>query len=87
MAVMAMVRTQIQLTPEQVEIVKRVAAARSISMAEVIRQCIDRLETPDDEAELEERWRRAMSVMGIAKGGPDDVSINHDKYLAEAFEQ
>lgn len=36
-----MVRTQIQLTEEQVEALKAHAAARSISMAEAIRQAVD----------------------------------------------
>ena len=36
-----MVRTQIQLTPQQSEAVKREAAEQGISMAEFIRSCID----------------------------------------------
>ncbi len=81
-----MIRTQIQLTEEQAAKLKRLAAARDVSMAEVIREAVDRLPDRDDPAE---RWARALSAVGIGhdKGGKTDVSVRHDEYLAEIFEE
>ena len=79
-----MIRTQIQLTEEQVRKLKRAAAEQGLSMAEVIRRCIDRGvadELPDREA----TWRRAVELIGAFedRGGARDVSARHDAYLAE----
>ena len=38
-----MVRTQIQLTEQQAELLKAAAARRGVSMAELIRQSVDHL--------------------------------------------
>ena len=43
-----MIRTQIQLTEAQAEKAKRLAAERGVSMAEVIRELIDREPEGDD---------------------------------------
>jgi len=47
----ALVRTQIQLTEEQAVKLKRMAAERGVSMAEVIRDAVDRLPDRDDRDE------------------------------------
>ena len=60
-----MVRTQIQLTEEQAARVRRVAAERRVSMAEVIRDTIDRaLAVPGWEVSPAERIRRAIAAAG-----------------------
>ncbi len=33
----------------------------------------------------EERRRRALSIIGAFSSDVDDLSVNHDKYLAEAY--
>jgi Arc/MetJ-type ribon-helix-helix transcriptional regulator len=81
-----MIRTQIQLTEEQAAKLKRIAAERGVSMAEVIRDAVERLPQRDDRAEL---WARALEA--IRHGYPDregktDVSIRHDEYFVEAIE-
>jgi Arc/MetJ-type ribon-helix-helix transcriptional regulator len=81
-----MIRTQIQLTEEQAAKLKRLAAARDVSMAEVIREAVDRLPDRDDRAD---RWARALSAIRHGhrdREGKTDVSIRHDEYLAEAIE-
>lgn len=35
--------------------------------------------------EREARRRRALSIVGAFSSGVDDLSVNHDKYLAEAY--
>ena len=76
-----MVRTQIQLTVEQAEKAKRLAAERGVSMAEVIREAVDRLPTRDRAG----RFARALAVVGTGRDieGMTDVSLRHDEYLAE----
>ncbi len=82
-----MIRTQIQLTEEQAGKAKRLATDRGVSMAEVIRDAIERLPDRDDRAE---RYARALAA--IKRGGfrdregKTDVSVEHDRYLADAFE-
>ncbi len=77
-----MVRTQIQLTGEQAAAVKRIAAQRGVSMAAVIRDAVDGILDGD---ERRARWERALSVVGSASGGGENVSEEHDRYLEEAF--
>ena len=78
-----MVRTQIQLTEEQARALKEMAVRRGVSMAELIRESVQRLIEEREEAE---KWRRALEVLGKYRDGASDVSINHDKYLDEAYE-
>ncbi|MGE5226776.1 MAG: ribbon-helix-helix protein, CopG family [Planctomycetaceae bacterium] len=83
-----MIRTQIQLTEEQAAKLKRLAAARDVSMAKVSREAIDRLPERDDRAE---RFARALEV--IRAGGFRDVegkteiAERHDEFLADIYEQ
>ncbi len=77
-----MIRTQIQLTEAQARALKKLAAERGVSMAELIRQGVERVLADGDPRE---RRRRALAVLGTFEGGPPDVSTNHDKYLAEDF--
>ena len=88
-----MVPAQIQLTETQARILKRIASEKEISVAELIRRSInDMIRHSKDidgvkqhDAEREERRRRALSVVGAFSSGVDDLSVNHDQYLAEAY--
>ncbi len=81
-----MVRTQIQLTEEQARALKAAAARQGVSMAELIRQAVDRI-LEEQEQERAEKWRRATALVGRYrdKEGATDVSVNHDKYLDEIY--
>ncbi len=79
-----MVRTQIQLTEEQARALKEVAARQGISMAELIRRGVDRI-LEEQEHERKEKWRRALAAAGRFRSGYTDISVNHDKYLAEDY--
>jgi hypothetical protein len=81
-----MVRTQIQLTREQFEAVKRIAVARNLSSAEVIRQAIEAM--LKSRSGLDEGYKRsrALRATGAFRSGRRDISKNHDAYLVEAYE-
>ncbi len=81
-----MIRTQIQLTREQFDAVKRMAASRNLSSAEVIRQAIETLLKSRSGLEEEHKRSRALKAAGAFESGRRDVSKNHDAYLAEAYE-
>ena len=82
-----MIRTQIQLKEEQVRVLKKLAAARGVSMAELIRQSVDALIRSSTGIGIsdEERRRRAIAAAGRFRSGTSDVSSEHDRHLVEAF--
>ena len=72
-----MVRTQIQLTEEQVNSLKRLANKLHVSLAELVRQGVDTVLRSSRETSGEERKRRAISAAGhphlaIAVAAPDE---------------
>jgi hypothetical protein len=80
-----MIRTQIQLTEQQAEVLKATAARQGVSMAEVIRQSIDHLiETAGTPSQKELR-QRAAAAAGRFRSSRGDVSVHHDDYLADAI--
>jgi hypothetical protein len=81
-----MIRTQVQLTEEQVQRLKILAVERSSSVAELIRQSVDNLIRSTTVVTMEERRRRAIAAAGQFRSDRSDVSTNHDKYLAEAYQ-
>jgi len=82
-----MIRTQIQLTEQQAEEVRRIARARRVSSAEIIREALDNLIRSGAGATVvaEDRRRRALNAVGRFSSGKRDISRKHDKYLSEAF--
>ncbi|MHC4884948.1 MAG: ribbon-helix-helix protein, CopG family [Planctomycetota bacterium] len=81
-----MVRTQIQLTEAQAAQVKRAAALQHVSMAEVIRQSVDRYLQETLLEDQAERRERALGVAGRFRSGVSDLAKRHDDHLAQAFE-
>lgn len=80
-----MVRTQIQLTAQQAKAIKKIARARHLSVAELIRQAVDNLIKASTVIDVEERRKRALDAAGRFRSGLRDLSTEHDKYLEEAF--
>jgi len=77
-----MIRTQIQLEERQATALRRLAAEKGVSIAELIRRAVDEalLHRGDGQA----RYRRALSVLGRGRSGLTDVSRKHDEYFAES---
>ncbi len=80
-----MIRTQIQLTEEQNDLLRELSKTTREPIAALIRKAVDQflLTRRPDRFYL---YRQAESVIGKYEAGKEDVSINHDKYLEEAFE-
>jgi len=82
-----MVRTQIQLTEEQAESIKKIAKSRHLSVAELIRQAVNGVIKSGAGISVEERRKRAVHIAGRFRSGKHDISEKHDKYLSEAFKK
>lgn len=82
-----MVRTQIQLTEQQARRLRRQARDRGVSLAEMVRRCVDR-GLADDRSDRAALYERAAQLVGrlADRGGTRDISARHDRYLDEAFE-
>jgi len=80
-----MVRTQVQLTEEQARLLREMASTGRESMAALIRRAVDQflVNRKPDRTTL---YRQAEAVVGKYEAGSGDVSLEHDRYLTEAFE-
>ncbi|HUP48047.1 MAG TPA: ribbon-helix-helix protein, CopG family [Thermoanaerobaculia bacterium] len=78
-------RMQIQLTEDQLARLRDLAAAHGRSMADVIRESVDRYVRSERPVDREELQRRALAAIGKFRSNRSDVSENHDRYLAEAY--
>lgn len=76
-----MIRAQVQLTEEQLERLRRMSNETGKSISALVREAVDTLPPSD----LEERWRRAWSVVGKYSSGVPDIAVDHDKYLDEIY--
>lgn len=80
-----MVRTQVQLTEEQVARLKRLAQEEGVSQAELVRRAVERFLQEEANGGFAERAQRALAAVGRFASGQKDVSQAHDRYLEEAF--
>jgi predicted transcriptional regulator len=86
-----MIRTMVQLTEEQMKALKELAKARKTSVAKLVRESVAQYVAAMS-VDKEERRRRMLAALeAIDKAkfqdidGATDVSVNHDKYLAEIY--
>jgi hypothetical protein len=80
-----MIRTQIQLTPEQARAIKRLAAREGKSVAEIIRLSVEATLRSGGIRDTDSIRQRAIAAAGKLNG-PSDLASNHDEYLAKTFE-
>lgn len=78
-----MERTQISLSADQADRLRRIARRRKTSMAALIRDAVDRAYPEGDSADA--AWERALASVGGFHSGQGDISGDHDAYLADAF--
>lgn len=74
-----MLRTQISLTPEQMERARSEAARRGTSLAALVREALDRHLNETSEAQVREVARAAV---GGFRSGHHSTSARHDDALA-----
>ena len=79
-----MVRTQIQLTTDQAAQLKRLASASGRSMADLVREGVERLLRDLPGHSRSERMLQAARVFGTFTSGTRDLSNRHDDHFAEA---
>lgn len=80
-----MVRTQIQLTTKQAEMLKRLAREKHQSVAGLIREAVNNMIKTRPILEEGKRRKRAIAAAGRFHSGVSDLSTAHDKYLGGAY--
>ena len=81
-----MIRMQVRVTEHQRKALRALSASSGRSIAELIRQSVDRQLAADGAVRREEQIQRAIRVAGRFKSGATDVSTNHNRYLAKAYD-
>lgn len=82
-----MVRTQIQFTEEQSRRLKLLAARSGIPVTELIRRSVEKLLKASTGLYEDQHKRRAIEAAGKLHSGLKDISLDHDKYLTEAYSE
>ncbi|MBK5221920.1 MAG: ribbon-helix-helix protein, CopG family [Acidimicrobiia bacterium] len=77
-----MIRTQISMTEQQAEGLRRLAALRRRSQAALLRDALDSLLGDDGRVDAVER---ARSAIGAFRSGTATTSVDHDAVLDDAF--
>ena len=88
-----MIRTMVQLTEEQLKVLKTMAKARKTSVARLVRESVAAyVAVSIQNPEREKKRRRALNGLKKIKKanfrdieGKKDISTNHDQYLAEIY--
>lgn len=79
-----MIRTQIQITPEQAGLLKHLASKERKSESELIRISIDSMLKSGGIKDQCDLLHKAMAAAGKLNG-PRNLAENHDDYLAEVL--
>jgi hypothetical protein len=77
------IRTQISMTSEQADALRRLAAVRRRSQAALLRDALDELLREDLVAR---RAARARAVIGAFRSGLHDTADAHDEVLASSLD-
>jgi Arc/MetJ-type ribon-helix-helix transcriptional regulator len=78
------VRTQIQLTQVQAAKLKHLASSSGRSMADLVRESVERLLQDQAGLSRRERMQRATRAFGTFRSGTGDLSTRHDDHFADA---
>ena len=82
-----MIRTQVHLTERQIRKLRKVATRAGVSIAEVIRRCIDR-GIGEQLGDSDAAYEAAASCVGSFhdRDEASDVAADHDRYFGDAVE-
>ena len=81
-----MIRTQIQLTPEQARNLKQLAAREGKSVAELIRVGVDAIIKAGGITDQETLRNNAIAAAGRFRG-PANLAADHDDYLTAEIDR
>ena len=81
-----MIRTQIQLTEEQLRSLKALAREEERSVADLVRQSVAEYLVRRPAVDRAELTRRARGLIGRYRSGVPDLAEDHDRYLDDAFD-
>jgi len=73
---------QVYLRPDQLECLRSLAVRRDVSIAELVREGVDRL-LGDVPAEEDPLW----DIVGIFDSGLGDLSEKHDEYIVRTVRE
>ena len=75
----------IQFTDNQIRRLRDLAARQDRSLADLVRESVDRYVQTKSSADREELKRRAIAVIGRYRSTVRNLGNSHDKYFAEAI--
>ncbi|MCB2263624.1 MAG: hypothetical protein LGR52_11935 [Candidatus Thiosymbion ectosymbiont of Robbea hypermnestra] len=78
---------QVQLSEQQLEVLRGRAAHEQASMSKLVRRAVDTWIGSRPETGPSERRRRAIEAAGRFSSGAQNVAERHDEYLADAFDR
>jgi predicted DNA-binding protein len=80
-----MIRTQIQLTEEQAQALRRLSADTGRSLADLVRQAVDLYLRTRKLPNLDAVRERARQAAGKFSSGSGEGSVEHDRLLDEIY--
>lgn len=81
-----MIRAQIQLTEEQARALREQANREGRSLASVVRESVSEYLVRHRAIDREALRRSALELAGGFRSGAPDLGVEHDRHLADAFE-
>ena len=82
-----MVRTQVQLTEEQVRALRQLAIQKKRSLADLVRESVELFLTQESQPGKALRIERARQAAGRFSSGDASGSSEHDRHLSEAYRE
>ncbi|HKW96406.1 MAG TPA: ribbon-helix-helix domain-containing protein [Bryobacteraceae bacterium] len=80
-----MVRTQVQLTEDQIRALRQISQSTGSSIADLVRQGVENYLNARQYGGRDRQIERALRVAGRFSSGSHDGSTQHDRHLAAAF--
>jgi hypothetical protein len=77
----------VELRPDQEDRLRAIAQSRNMSVADLIREGVDRLLAEVDVERVPLEDDPILQIIGLVEGGPSDMAERHDDYLAETLRE
>ena len=80
-----MIRTQVQLTEEQLRRLRTLAAEKGSSISQLVRDGVDNVLAQTEQGADSSGVQRAIAAAGRFHSGREDVARRHDDYLVAVY--